>query len=668
MNTLILHDWKNISAEDTEKKLIALLEIQRAKIASRLAEGSPFTWKNFGFFMDELADEMHRAWSPLSHLQSVANSRVSREVFARCEKIISEFDTELLQNKGLYEAYGELSDDGELTDEQRCAVSRILKKSRLSGVDLPAAEQKKRFGEIKTRIAELQTTFENNLTDSEWEKHITDASLLLGLPDSTVALAKREAEEKGLEGYLVVLNRSNFFSVLENAKNRELRYEFFREWNTRASEKSDALDNTLIMKEELLLRSEEARILGFKNFSEVSIQEKMAESTDEVVDFLRKIAVYSKAAANEEYRELSSFAEKRDGIKRLEAWDIPYYAEELKKEKYAFSEQEWRMYFPLSKVLAGFFEIIKRLYGGSFKEDALVQVWHPDVRFFRVFDRNGELSGGLYMDLYGRNKEKRGGAWMSDGVVRRELADGSIQLPIGYLCANFEPPVSGSEPLLTSEEVETFIHEFGHNMHHLLTKCKVFSVSGTNVEWDAVELPSQFMENFCWEKESILLMSGHAKTGAPIPDELLEKKLATRDFGKGFSETRLFVLSLFDFLLYMEEDPGSVDIGAYYKKMAESLEPLTIHDWNRMPWNFAHIFGSDMYTAGYYNYQWARVLDADAFSVFMDNGKINWKAGEKFEEEVLSRGGSRPSAEGIKKFLGRKPTVDALLRRYGFIK
>ena len=665
MKKLITFDWNTFSAETTEQKLSNLLADQRSRISKRLETGSPFTWANFCQFMEELANERHLVWSPIVHMLGVAKSRVPDEVFGRCQQIVSEFETEVSQDARLFNAYKEVSSDQNLTEEQQSAVTLILKKFKLSGVDLPD-QQKKRFGEIVVEMEALKTAFNNHVTDSLHQWHITDVLKLDGLPESTIAIARQEAREHGLNGYLLILSRASYFCVMENAKNRELRYSFFREWNTRASEKDGGLDNTPLMEKILALRAEMVQMLGLKNFAELSTQTKMAESTDEVMNFLNTISLYSRKATNHEYNELSRFAKEHDNVEKLEPWDVVYYGAKMKEENLSFSEQKWREYFPLSKVLEGLFEITRRMYGVSFKENKTASVWHPDVRFFEIYVQNDELAGGIYMDFFGRNKEKQGGAWMDTAVVRCELADGTIQLPVGYLCCNFEPPAPGKESLLTSEEAETLFHEFGHNLHHVLTQCNVFSVSGPNVEWDGVELPSQFMENFCWEKESIRLMSAHYLTGEPTPDELIDKKLATRKFGQGFANTRLFVLAPFDFLLHME-DP-KVDIAAFYKKSAEDREPFEIPYWSRFANSFTHIFASDAYAAGYYSYQWARVLDADAFEAFKRaDGGVNWTLGQKFLDELISRGGSRPLMESYVSFRGHKPTADALLKRYGFI-
>ncbi len=673
MKALKIYDF-SIPPKEVEQKLTALLAEYRSFVEKRLNEGSPYTWGNLVVPMEELDAQIKVLWSPLVHRNAVAQTDELRAVYGRCVALMSDFGTDMSQNKGLYDATKEMADSAEfanLLPEQQKAITNALRDFHLSGVHLPP-EQKARYKEIAQRLSGLQTKFDDNLTDAtnEWEKHVTEEGVLSGLPEIIKTNARKKAEERGLEGYILTMDDATTVKVASFADNRALREDFSFVRSTRASDTghhAGKYDNTPLYEEILALRHEEAHMLGFKNYAEASLATKMADTTDEVMDFLNNLAVPARVAALREYEELSAFAKERDGVETLEGWDVNYYIEQLKNEKFSFSAKELQRYFPLPQVLDGMFEVVNRLYGIRLQERQGVELWHPDAKFFELYSKDDELIGGVYMDFYARPK-KRGGAWMDEAVLYRTLSDGTAELPVGYLTCNFTHSSDGSS-LLTHGEVETLFHEFGHDLNHLLTRIKQASaVSGINgVEWDAVELPSQFMENFCWERESLDLFAKHHETGEKIPEELFEKMRSARTFGEGLSTLRQIIMALFDFRLYKEYKNGMKALSLYDEVFAE-LSPLPPHEWTRLPNCFSHIFAGG-YAAGYFSYNWALVLAVDAFSAFIrEDGAIDWNMGEKFLEELLSRGGSRPAMENFIAYRGRKPSIEPLLKQKGFIK
>jgi oligopeptidase A len=675
MKNLKIYDFST-SPKEAEQQLTALLAEYRAFVETRLAQGSPYTWGNLVVPMEELDARFKEIWSPLGHRNAVAQTDELRSVYMRCVGLVSNFGVDMSQNKGLFDAYQEMADSAEFSGllmEQQKTISNALRDFRLAGVHLPT-EQKARYKEIAQRLSELQTSFENNLTDATnaWEKHVTDEIVLSGLPEAIKENARKKAEERGFEGYILTVDDGTAPKVFSFADNRALREEFFFVRSTRASEigpHAGTYDNTPIYEEILALRHEEALLLGFNNYAELSLATKMAENTDEVMEFMNDLALHARTAALREYEELSAFAKERDGVETLDMWDVNYYIEQLKNKKFSFSAEELSRYFPLPQVLDGMFTVVNRLYSIRLKERQGMELWHPDAKFFELYSQDGELIGGVYMDFYARPK-KRGGAWMDEAVISRTLFSGTIELPVGYLTCNFTRSSDGPS-LLTHGEVETLFHEFGHELNHLLTRIKQASaVSGINgVEWDAVELPSQFMENFCWERESLDLFAKHHKTGDTIPEELFQKMHSARTFGEGLFTLRQVIMALFDFRLYKEYDPeNSVSALALYDEVFANLSPLPRYEWNRFPNGFAHIFAGG-YAAGYYSYHWALVLAVDAFFAFIrEDGTIDWSMGEKFLDEILSRGGSRPAMENFVAFRGRKPSIEPLLKQNGFVK
>ncbi|MBI2120549.1 MAG: M3 family metallopeptidase [Parcubacteria group bacterium] len=666
---LKIYDF-NTSPDVVEQRLVAVLSEYRDFVDARLSQGSPYTWGNLVLPMEELDARIQEIWSPFDHRNSVVNDEATRDAYARCQKLRSGFAADMGQNKELLEAYEELARET-LPDEQRKAASNALRDFHLAGVDLSTGK-KARYKEIVERLSTLQSDFQNNLIDAakHWKKHITDEKELVGLPESTIAGMKEAAEADGLPGYVVLLEQDKYRAIMENATNRTLRQEFYEAWLTRASDRephAGKRDNAPLYEEILALRHEQALLLGFKNYAELSLATKMADSTGEVLGFLDRLAERAKPFALREHQELSAFAKKRDGVETLELWDIGYYVEQIKEEKFSVSAKEVREYFPLPKVLAGMFAIADKLYGIRLEERFGINLWHPDARFFEV-SKSGELIGGLYMDLYAR-KNKRGSAWVDVAVSRRQTLDGSVVLPVAYLEHTIESPVDDAVALLSYDEVLTLFHEFGHGLHILLTQIEIATISGINgVEWDAVELPSQFMENFAWTREGIDLISGHYKTGERLPDAIFRKMLDARNFGAGLATMRQLAFGIFDLRLYREYGFGkSADVLRLWREVFTECLPMPFPEWNRFPNTFAHIF-TDGYGAGYYGYMWALVLACDAFGAFVqEDGAIDWSVGEKFLKSLLSRGGSRAMMENFVEFRGQKPSVDALLRHYGFI-
>jgi oligopeptidase A len=536
----------------------------------------------------------------------------------------------------------------------------------LSGIDL-SPEKQKRYGEISKRLSELTSKFSENVLDctNAFSKHITDVNELSGLPETQLHAAKIAAKAKQLDGYLLTLDIPVYIAVMTYCDNRDLRKTFYEAYNTKASDQgpfAGKWDNNPLMAEILALRHELANLLGFKNYAERSIATKMTETTQQVMDFLYDLADKSLAAAKQEFEELQQFAAQKYQHPQIEAWDVGYFSEKLKQERYAISQEELRPWFPLEKVLSGLFEIAERLFNVNFKADQSVDLYHPDVRFYRVY-RDGEEIAAFYMDLYAR-ANKRGGAWMDVCRSRRRTVAGGLQKPVAYLTCNFNGPVGDKPALLTHSEVTTLFHEFGHGLHHMLTQVEEDSVSGiAGVAWDAVELPSQFLENWCWEKEAIALMSGHFESGEPLPDAMLDKMLAAKNFQSAMMMVRQLEFSIFDFRIHQEYQPG-MNIHGLLDDVRKRVAVITPPDFNRFECSFSHIFAGG-YAAGYYSYKWAEVLSADAFSRFEEEGIFSPEAGRDFRQHILEKGGSEEPMELFKRFRGREPKVDALLRHSG---
>ncbi len=644
----------------------------RHTIDKVLAENPQPSWESVIAPIEEVDDRLSRIWSPVSHMNSVVNSDELREAYESCLPLLSEYSTWVGQHKGLFEAYKTIKESAEfakLDRAQQKTISDSLRDFELSGIGLPLQEQK-RYGEISKRMSELGSKFSNNVLDATmgWTKQITDVNLLAGMPESALAAAQAAAEAKGLEGYLLTLDIPSYLPVMTYCDNQALRKEVYEAYVTRASDRgpnAGKWDNSEIIAEQLKLRHEIARMLGFSTYSEKSLATKMAQTTDQVLGFLNDLASKAKPQGEREVEELRQFAESEFGVKQLELWDIAYYSEKQKQHRFEISDEELRPYFPEQKVVNGLFEVLSRLFGMQVKERQGVDVWHESVRFFDIFDAQGTLRGSFYLDLYAR-EHKRGGAWMDECRVRRNTDSGALQTPVAYLTCNFNRPVGDKPALFTHDEVTTLFHEFGHGIHHMLTQVEVGAVSGINgVPWDAVELPSQFLENWCWQEEALAFISGHYQTGEPLPKAMLDKMLAAKNFQSAMFILRQLEFGLFDFTLHTTYDPEVgpkvLETLAEVKKKVAVLPGL---EWNRFSHSFSHIFAGG-YSAGYYSYLWAEVLSADAFSRFEEEGIFNRETGQSFLNNILEMGGSEEPMELFKRFRGREPQIDALLRHAG---
>ncbi|MBW3846904.1 oligopeptidase A [Aeromonas hydrophila] len=667
-----LPPFSQIQPDQVQPAVTQAIADCKQKISDVLAQRDPHTWDSLIAPLEEVNDRLARIWSPVSHLNSVLNSEALRTAHDASLPLLSEFQTYVGQHEGLYQAYRELAESDDfplLSGAQRKEIQNTLRDFRLSGIGLPA-EAQQRYGEIQARLSELASRFSNNVLDATqgWNKLVTDEAELAGLPQSAQAAARQLAELKGKEGWLFTLDIPSYLPVMMYADNRALRAELYEAFTTRASDQgpnAGKWDNSAIMTELLALRRELAQLLGFGNYAELSLATKMADKPEQVVNFLTDLAAKSLPQGKAELEEIRAFAAEQHGQGELAAWDLAYYAEKLKQHKFSISDEQLRPYFPASKVVKGLFEVVKRVFGMKVRERLGIDTWHPDVRFYDIFDAEDELRGSFYLDLYAR-EHKQGGAWMDVCLGRRYRQDGSLQKPVAYLTCNFNGPVDGKPALFTHNEVVTLFHEFGHGIHHMLTRIDVAGVAGINgVAWDAVELPSQFLENWCWESEALAFISGHHETGEPLPADLLEKMLTARNFQAAMQMLRQLEFALFDFRLHQEFDPASADqIPALLDEVRSQVAVMTPPAFNRFQHSFSHIFAGG-YAAGYYSYKWAEVLSADAFSRFEEEGIFNPATGQSFLKNILEKGGSKEPMELFRAFRGREPQVDALLRHSG---
>ncbi|WP_159566796.1 oligopeptidase A [Budvicia diplopodorum] len=667
-----LPPFSAIRPEDIVPAVTAALADCRAVVEKVVAQPGPFTWDNLCQPLAEVDDRLSRIWSPVSHLNSVKNSAELREAYEQSLPLLSEFGTWVGQHEGLYNAYRNLKQGDafkRLTKPQQKAVENSLRDFELSGIGLDA-EKQKRYGEIVARLSELGSTYSNNVLDATmgWSKLITDVNELVGLPESALAAAQEMAQAKEQQGWLLTLDMPSYLPVITYADNRDLRYEMYQAFTTRASDQgpnAGKWDNSEIMAETLALRYELARLLGFDSYADKSLATKMAENPQQVLDFLNGLAKGAHGQGAEELAELRAFAEQHYGVSELDAWDVTYYSEKQKQHLYSISDEQLRPYFPEQRVIEGLFEVVKRVFGITAKERSGVDSWHPEVRFFDLFDESGELRGSFYLDLYAR-EHKRGGAWMDDCIGSLRYADGHVQKPVAYLTCNFNRPIGDKPALFTHDEVTTLFHEFGHGIHHMLTKIDTAGVSGINgVPWDAVELPSQFMENWCWQPEALAFISGHYQTGEPLPQEMLDKLLAAKNYQAALFILRQLEFGLFDFRLHYEYNPAQgAQILPTLAEVKKLVAVMNSPSWGRFPHAFSHIFAGG-YAAGYYSYLWAEVLSADAFSRFEEEGIFNKVTGRSFLDCILSRGGSDEPMNLFKNFRGRAPELDAMLRHYG---
>lgn len=668
LNYTGLPAFSKIKPEHIKPAVEAVIKTCRETIEAVSQIENP-TWENFYLPQAAAGDQFSRAWSPVGHLNAVKNSPELREAYQACLPLLSEYSTWAGQHKGLYEGYLKLKNSPAFESyslSQKKAIENSLRDFELSGISLPEDKQK-RYGEISARLSELSSDFSNNVLDATmgWDIVITDESQLKGLPESALEAAKLSAESKGKKGYRFTLEFPSYYSVLTYCENRELREMMYKEYATRASDQGSNAgkwDNSANIDEKLKLRRELAQLLGFATYADYSLATKMAENPQQVVEFLEDLANRAKKQAKEELCALKAFANHACS-EQLEPWDIAYYSEKQKQALYAINDEELRPYFPEDRVLSGLFELMKRIFGLRIEEKFGIDTWHKDVRFFQIYDEQGEERGAFYLDLYAR-ENKRGGAWMDDCINQKRFADGSLQKPVAYLTCNFNKPIGNKPALFTHDEVTTLFHEFGHGIHHMLTQIEVGDVAGINgVPWDAVELPSQFLENWCWEEEALAFISGHYETGKPLPKEKLTQLLKAKNFQAAMFVVRQLEFGLFDFRLHLAEPREGLVLDTLKAVKAE-VAIVKTPEWVRTPHSFSHIFAGG-YAAGYYSYLWAEVLSADAFSKFEEDGIFNRETGQSFLDNILTRGGSEEPMVLFERFRGRKPTLDALLRHKG---
>ncbi|HUQ08964.1 MAG TPA: M3 family metallopeptidase [Steroidobacteraceae bacterium] len=658
--------FDRIRAADVEPTIRTLLESHRAEVATLEAQPNP-TFENTVLPLEQLAHRLSRTWSPIGHLNGVLNSDELRASYNACLPLLSNYWTDLAQSEPLYRAYTSIAanEASRLLPAQRRLLERALEDFRLAGVGLPA-DRKARYKQVVQELAQLGARFEENVLDSmnSWTRHVTDESELAGINPVIVEQARTRAADKGVPGWLFALEQPTYVAVLTDADSETLRRDFYEAWSTRASDQGPTparFDNTEVIHKILELRHEAARLLDFPNYAAYALATRMAPSTQAVFDFLHQLAKVARPAAQKEFAELEAFAGRK-----LNAWDVGYYAEKLQAKLFAITQEELRPYFPLSRVLEGLFSVAGKLFGVKIVERLGLPMYHADARFFEIQDASGKALAGFYLDACARAK-KRAGAWMDDCVGRKDFGE-SPAVPVAYLVCNFLPAAPGKPPLLTHDDVVTMFHEFGHGLHHMLTRVGYPSIAGINgVSWDAVELPSQFMENFAWRPEVLDTMARHFETGEPLPADKKQKLLGSRTFQAGLATVRQLEFALFDFRLHAEYDPSKgARIAEILGEVRDEVSVFAVPSWNRMPNNFAHIFAGG-YAAGYYSYKWAEVLAADAFAAFEEQGVFDRGVAQRFLDSILSQGGSKKALDAFVDFRGRAPDVNALLKQQGLM-
>jgi oligopeptidase A len=662
--------FKEVVIDQVEAAITQHLQ-DNLKAIDLLTQQEHPTWASLIAPLEELDDTLSKAWSPVGHLNGVMNSDELREVYNSCLPKLSAYGTRIGQNKDLQLAYQKIKDSSEFSQldlAQQKSINNGLREFHLAGVDLKD-DQKKRYGDIKSRLSKLASTFSENVLDAtnKWSKLITNASELAGVPESSLAGFAQTAKSQNKEGFLLTLDFPCYLPIMTYCDNAALRQEMHTAFSTRASDigpDAGEFDNSDNMQEILALRHELANVLGFDNFSQYSLATKMAESPEQVISFLDDLSKKSRAQAQQEFNQLKDFAKQEHSVSNLNPWDIGYYSEKLKLKLFSISQEEIRPYLPAPKVLEGLFEVATRLFNVQFEEITDQDLYHEDVKLFSIL-KDGKIIAQFYLDMYARAK-KRGGAWMDDCRVRRVKLNGELQIPVAYLVCNFTPAVGDQPALLNHNELTTLFHEFGHGLHHMLTQVSTAAVSGINgVAWDAVELPSQFLENWCWQPEALAFISGHVDTGEPLTKALLDKMMAAKHFQNAMQMARQLEFSLFDFKMHLNYDPKNPrDIQAVLDEIRSQVSVVPSSEFNRFQHGFSHIFAGG-YSAGYYSYKWAEVLSADAFSRFEEEGIFNKETGQSFFDEILSRGGELDAAQLFENFRGRKPEVDALLRHSG---
>jgi oligopeptidase A len=662
-----LPKFNEVKAEHVSPAVDYLLADARKTVETLATADGEVTWDNFASKLEDMEERLSRAWSQVGHINAVVNSPELREAYNDNLSKLTDFYADLGQDERLYAKFRTLRNSAAfeaLTSTQKKIVENELRDFRLGGAELPAA-QKVRFKEIQEALSKLSSKFEENVLDAtnDYALYVHDAETLKGIPEDVLQAAADAAKAENKTGWKFTLHFPSYLPVLQYADYRELRETLYRAYATRASEfAKPEWDNTPVIAQILKLRHEAAQLLGFDNYAELSIATKMADSAQHVESFLKDLAAKAKPFALRDKIELDEYAA-RLGITDMQAWDVSYVSEKLREDKYAFSDQEVKQYFPEHKVLAGLFKVVETIFGIHVsRSDA--PVWHEAASFYDIKDDKGDLIGQFYLDLYARNN-KRGGAWMDEAITRRKSA-GGLTKPVAYLTCNFSAPVGDKPALFTHDEVLTMFHEFGHGLHHMLTEVDDYSVSGIKgVEWDAVELPSQFMENFCWEWEVLRNMTAHVDTGEQLPRALFDKMVAAKNFQAGMQTVRQIEFSLFDIRLHSEFDPHGVTTALdLIESVRDEVAVVRPPKWNRFPHNFTHVF-SGGYAAGYYSYKWAEVLSADVYSMFEEDGVLSRETGQRYWQEILAKGGSRSAMESFTAFRGREPNIDALLRHSG---
>jgi oligopeptidase A len=687
MNALLdfstLPRFANFSTELVKPAVTQLIAEAEAVVARVSRAENTATWENVVAPIDDATEKLGRAWGVVGHLNAVVNSPALRDAYNGMLPVITQFWSELAQNEALFDKYKQIRasadtfaskrpPNGEfvdLTAAQNKSLDNEIRDFRLGGAEL-SADAKLRFQALQEELSVLMSRFNDNVLDATnaYAHFVMDEAQLAGLPEDVIVAARAAAETDGQAGWKFTLQAPSYMPVMQYAAFHPLRETLYRAYVTRASELGVAAggkpewDNSDVIKRILQLRAESAALLGYQNFAEVSLAAKMAESPQQVIVFLNEMAAKARPFAERDWLELNTFAREKLNMADVNAWDVGFVSEKLRQQRYAFSDNDVKQYFPESSVIAGLFRVVESLYGVTMTR-ANAEVWHPDVQFYDVRGPSGALIGQFYFDLYAR-ENKRGGAWMDDAINRRKQHD-HIQHPVAYMTCNFPAPVADKPALFTHDDVITLFHEFGHGLHHLLTEVDELGVSGINgVEWDAVELPSQFMENFCWEWNVLQHMTAHVDTGEPLPRALFDKMIAAKNFQAGMQTMRQLEFALFDMYAHTDFDIDAEPLSALVARVRATAAVVRYPAFNRMPHAFSHVFGGG-YAAGYYSYKWAEVLSADAYAAFEEAGVLNAQVGAKFRREVLARGGSRPAMESFIAFRGRKPEIEHLLRHNG---
>jgi oligopeptidase A len=667
-----LPKFNEVKPEHVSPAIDSLLAEGRALVETLATSSETPTWENFALKLEDHSEKLGRAWSQVGHMNAVVNSPELREAYNENLAKLTDYGSDISQDERLYAKFKAIQSSAaftSLTPTQQTIINHEVRDFKLGGAELPA-EQKARFKTVNEELSKLGAKFEENIMDNtnDFKYIVENVADLAGLPADAIQAAQEAAKTEGKTGYQFSLHFPSYLPVLQYADNRTLRETLYRAYATRASEFSKSeWDNTSLISDILKLKKEEAKMLGFNNYAELSLATKMADTPAQVTEFLDTLAKRAKPYAEHDMQELVAYAKKL-GIADMQAWDVGYVSEKLREEKYAFSDQEVKQYFPEDKVLAGLFKVTETIFGLQVRK-AEAPLWHKDAAFYEISDSANKPIAYFYLDLYARNN-KRGGAWMDECITRRKKANPEnkiiVELPVAFLTCNFSAPLGSKPALFTHDEVITMFHEFGHGLHHMLTQVDEYGVSGIKgVEWDAVELPSQFMENFCWEWEVLRHMTAHVDTGAQLPRELFDKMIAAKNFQAGMQTVRQIEFSLFDMRLHGEFDPNGKQTALdLIEQIRDEVAVVRPPKWNRFPNSFSHIFAGG-YAAGYYSYKWAEVLSADAYSLFEELGVLSEQAGSRFKNEVLAKGGSRPAMESFVAFRGREPSIDALLRHNG---